>query len=304
MSRTPPSYLVPLPFATCLHLTATLRSGQSFRWRQDAQGVWWGAVEKTVLALWQQEGEPDSPLYAQTFPVPNQWALLRDYFRLDVDLDALYADWIRREPRIAEAVDAFRGLRILRQPPLECFVAFQCATCNTVVKIERSVHKLAQRYGEPIVTGLPDPPFPFHAFPTFEALARADEAALRADLWGYRAPRVIALARHLLTYPDGWLESLRSAPYADAHAALCELHGIGAKVADCICLFSLDKDDATPIDTHIRQIAHRLFHSELAHKSLTPAVYQTLADAYRQRFSPFTGWAQQYLFFAELKNRQ
>jgi N-glycosylase/DNA lyase len=297
------SFLQPLPFTTCLNLTATLRSGQAFRWRRDPQGVWWGVIGETVAALWQQEDEPDSPLYAQTFPDTERYDLLRDYFRLDVDLDTLYADWIRAEPRIAEATVRFRGLRILRQPPRECFFSFLCATCNTVVKIERSVHALAARYGAPIATGLPDAPFAFHAFPTLEALANADESLLRANLWGYRAPRVIALARHLLTHPDGWLESLRAVPYADAHTALSQMYGIGAKVADCICLFSLDKDDATPIDTHIRQIAHRLFLPELANKSLTPTVYQTLADAYRQRFTPFTGWAQQYLFFAELKNR-
>ena len=303
-----------------LNLGATLASGQNFRWRKNETGVWLGAIENVAAALWQMENQPDCPLYWQTFPEQNQWDVLRDYLRLNVDLEALYESWKERGPEIADATAAFRGLRILRQPPVECFFAFQCATCNTVTKIERSISKLAARYGEPIndfgfwVLGsrlttpqtvsrhpTPDTQYPLFAFPTIEALASADEAELRADLWGYRAPRVIHLARELLTRPEGWLENLRTVPYAQAKAELMALHGIGAKLADCICLFSLDKEEAVPVDTHVRQIATRLFLPDLCGKSLTPRVYDLLADSYRERFGAFAGWAQQYLFFHELR---
>ncbi len=287
------------------HLSATLASGQSFRWRRDARGIWWGAVEETVITAWQAEGQPDSPLRWQTFPEANRREFVRNYFRLDVDLPALYREWIAAEPQMAYAISAFRGLRILRQPTAECFFGFQCATCNTVLKIERTVRKLAERYGAPIPVphSLPFPaPGPFHAFPTVATLAAADESELRADLWGYRAPRVIALAKGLQSLPeDDWLLSLRSRPYAEVHAALSALHGIGAKIADCICLFALDKDEAVPIDTHTRQIAVRLYRPDLAASSLTPRVYAALAETYRSRFGSYAGWAQQYLFFAELR---
>lgn len=283
------------------NLGATLASGQNFRWQQTADGIWWGTIEQTAVALWQAERQPDSPLYWQTFPTRDHWEPVRDYLRLDVDVLALYARWTEADPALAEAITAFRGLRILRQPPQECFFAFLCASCNTVLKIERSVKHLAAHYGVSIETGLPDAPFPFHAFPTLDALANADESVLRAGLWGYRAPRVIALARFLESQPDDWLLYLRSVSYAEAHAALSGLFGIGAKLADCICLFSLDKDAAVPVDTHVRQIATRRFRPDLAGKSLTPRVYQAIADAYRSRYGAYAGWAQQLLFFNELR---
>ena len=322
-----------LPFAwnvwnaAPLNLGVTLVSGQNFRWRKNAAGVWMGAIANHAAAFWQRENEPDSPLFWQTFPESDRWDIVSDYLRLNVNLEALYESWRESGPDIAEAARAFRGLRILRQPPTECFFAFQCAACNTVTKIERSVYRLAERYGEPIDDfgfwildfGLtPQPPSPQHltpntqdpilntqhrlyAFPTLDALADADEAVLRADLWGYRAPRVIALARELSRRPAGWLENLRNVPYTQAKAELTALHGVGAKLADCVCLFALDKDAAVPVDTHIRQIATRLFLPDLCGKSLTPRVYDLLADAYRERFGPFAGWAQQYLFFNELR---
>jgi N-glycosylase/DNA lyase len=301
MTAQPP----PMPFHwnrsdVLLHLGATLSSGQSFRWRQDDKRIWWGVVDEFVFAVWQAEGTADAPTFWQTFPALNQAERFADYFRLNVPLEALYAEWTAREPEIEGAVQTFRGLRLLRQPPRECFFGFQCATCNTVIKIERSVQALAVRYGTPIELSFAAP-FAFYEFPTLEALAEADESVLRTDLWGYRAPRVIALARHLLSKPAGWLESLRERPYSEAHAELTALHGIGAKIADCICLFCLDKDAATPVDTHIRQIAVRLFAPQLSGKSLTPKVYAEIADAYTQRFGAWAGWAQQYLFFAELR---
>ena len=59
MSHAPPE----MPFAwnrsdgVLLNVGATLASGQSFRWRQDEQGIWWGVVEDTVFAVWQPEEE-------------------------------------------------------------------------------------------------------------------------------------------------------------------------------------------------------------------------------------------------------
>ena len=284
-----------------LNLSATLASGQNFRWRRDQNGSWWGVVGDSVLEMGQPEGRPDGPLFWQTYPERDQWDLVRDYFRLNVDLDALYPKWIAGEPAMEEPLRHFRGLRVLRQPPEECFFGFQCAVCNTVVKIERSVHRLAMRYGRQLETGLNNSPFDFFAFPTIDALAAAEEAALRADLWGYRGPRVIALARHMQQLPAGWLMQLREVDYDQAKTELIAFHGVGAKLADCIALFSLDKDEAVPVDTHVRQIACRLFAPELADKSLTPRIYGLLADAYRARFGAYAGWAQQYLFFADLQ---
>lgn len=51
-------------------------------------------------------------------------------------------------------------------------------------------------------------------------------------------------------HPVGWLKGLRDIEYRDAHEALLQLQGVGPKVADCVCLMSLDKAEAVPVDTH------------------------------------------------------
>lgn len=284
-----------------LNLSVTLASGQSFRWRRDAEGVWWGVVGRTAIAARQAEGEPESPLFWQTFPEPDKADLIADYFRFEMDLEARSREWIAAEPRIEEPLRTFRGLRILRQPPEECLFGFLCATAKPVDQIERLVWNLAARYGERMtLTDAPNTP-PLYIFPTLEALAAAPESELRAASWGYRAPRIPANARQILTQPTGWLEGLRSVPFSAARAELMQLSGIGPKVADCICLFSLDKDDSAPVDRHLQRIACRFYRPDLEGKSLTPANYEALADCYRETFGAYAGWAQQYLFYGELR---
>ena len=58
-----------------------------------------------------------------------------------------------------------------------------------------------------------------------------------------------------------------------ARAALCELAGVGRKVADCVLLFGYAYDGCVPVDTHCVQIAQRdlLPHIRGAHLRAPPA---------------------------------
>lgn len=285
---------------TPLNLQAVLGGGQCFRWRQDAFGVWWGTVENCGIALWQPDGSPYGDLFWQTFPEPDRWEVVEYYLQLHIDLEALYRDWSQIDPRVASILQAAPGVRVLRQPPVECLFAFLCASCNTITKIERSVTHLAQKYGRKIATGLAEPA-ELVAFPTVEALAEVDEEVLLEGLWGYRAVFVREAARQILLKPSAWLESLRELPHKEAREALQDLPGIGPKVADCICLFALDKSEAVPVDTHIYRLGVQLFLPHLAGRSLTPLRYEEIAEVFRRRFGPYAGWAQQALFYASVQ---
>ena len=175
-----------------LNLAATLKSGQAFRWRQDDAGTWWGTVRDTVLALSQLSGTPHSPVLWQTYPFLDQVELVTDYFRLNMKLDDLYFEWCEADPRMSPAVEKYRGLRILDQPPEEALFAFLCATAKPIPQIERLVYLLAKEFGEAVT--VPGAPNDLHLFPTIDALAQAPESAIRAMGWGFRAPRVPACA--------------------------------------------------------------------------------------------------------------
>lgn len=92
----------------------------------------------------------------------------------------------------------------------------------------------------------------YYDFPVPSALTAAGvEEKLRALGFGYRAKYIHQTARMIVNdHPVGWLGGLRNMEYKDAHEALLQLQGVGPKVADCVCLMSLDKAEAVPVDTH------------------------------------------------------
>ena len=103
---------------------------------------------------------------------------------------------------------------------------------------------------------------------------------------------------------DEWLKGLREVDYKEAVQALVELPGVGPKVAACVCLFSLDKHQAIPVDTHVWDLATNYYKPELKGKTLTPRVMGEVEQAFIDRFGPYAGWAHNTLFVSELASCQ
>ena len=75
-----------------------------------------------------------------------------------------------------------------------------------------------------------------------------------------------------------------------------KLNGVGAKVADCILLFSMDKLEAFPIDTWIKKVMTELYDVKQSLKDI-----ESCAE---KRFGEYAGIAQQYLFYYMRENVQ
>lgn len=95
---------------------------------------------------------------------------------------------------------------------------------------------------------------------------------------------------------------LRKKSYEEVHRELTGLPGVGAKVADCVCLMSLDKPEAIPVDVHIWKIALTSYLPHLRKtKNMTDKAYREVGDFFRGRFGPYAGWAHSILFAADLR---
>ena len=70
--------------------------------------------------------------------------------------------------------------------------------------------------------------------------------------------------------------------------------GIGSKVADCICLMSLDKLEAIPVDTHVWQIAKNYMPQLEDKKSLTDKLYIEIGDYYRELYGNIYIYTSKY----------
>ncbi|XP_033373331.1 N-glycosylase/DNA lyase isoform X2 [Parus major] len=290
-----------------LRLDLVLSSGQSFRWWESSPGAWTGVLGGRVWTLRQdgdrlwytvygqedeQEEERDGcPAKAAKLDATETDRILRDYFQLDVELSALYRGWGAADPLFRKVASDFPGVRVLRQDPVECLFSFICTSNNHISRITAMIERLCQAFGRRLCCLGSRP---FHAFPSLSALTGADaEARLRALGFGYRAKFVSGSARAIAEgLGTEGLCQLRTAPYAEARRVLCALPGVGAKVADCVCLLSLDKAEAVPVDTHVWHIARQRYGVALGSKSLTPRAYQEIGDFFRGLWGPRAGWAQ------------
>mmetsp|Transcript_30170 Transcript_30170/g.99821 ORF Transcript_30170/g.99821 Transcript_30170/m.99821 type:complete len:510 (-) Transcript_30170:76-1605(-) len=307
-----------------------LTPGQSFGWKRLSATDWLGTLAGGGVVLVRQA---DQTTLVRRIAGTVTETEVRRYFGLEVpgaDLAKLYETWSAGCPRLAEVAKCVAGLRVLQQDPVEIVFSFICSQNNNVARISLLLDRLRAELG-PLLCPMPPglvaiddagPPAAdaasaprelahvrefnalgaVHGFPTLEALAGAEEATLQRLGLGYRAAYVRNGAKAVLERGGRtWLESLRGMPRLEVQRALCELPGVGPKVADCIALFALEQHGVIPVDVHVWRITTRDYEPELRQaKSLTPRVYEQVGDAFRKRFGDFAGWAHSLLFGAEL----
>jgi N-glycosylase/DNA lyase len=262
-------------------LDATLSSGQAFRWKHSGAS-WVGVVDSKWVRLWSDH----SSISAETGePVPD-WAWLTHYLQLGVDIGNVLLTFPIDEPMQA-AVQACRGLRLLRQPFWECLASFILSSTKQIVQIQQIVSLLCERFGDP----LPVPPMnePAHSFPSATRLARVSEAQLRACKMGFRAPYLLETARAVAGGHFD-LERLATLPLSIARDELMKLPGVGRKVADCVLLFAYGFPVAFPVDVWVMKALRQLYFPGRRPSSKR---LHRFADTY---FGPHAGFAQQYLF--------
>jgi N-glycosylase/DNA lyase len=278
-------------------LDHTLASGQAFRWKRMPDGRWVGVLGRSVIGIRQ-----DGKLF-------SWWALgdqvdeasIRDYFQLDVDTGEIVRRIEEADPQAGAAARRWSGLRLARQDPEENILSFVCSTANSVPRIAYGISQFSKHYGQPLGQWVVET---YYSFPDAHTLAGVDPVELtQVSGLGFRGRNLVKVAAQIAEREPGWAMSLRDIPYEQAHAELVKLNGIGAKIADCVCLFSLDKTEAVPVDTHVWQLAKDLYFPEWeARKSLTELAYRTVAGAFRERFGDLAGYAQNYLFYDHFSN--
>lgn len=278
-------------------LDHTLASGQCFRWKRRPDRWWIGVVGRTVLGIKQEQER----FLWWSYPEPGGEERLRDYFMLDTDLGEVVRLISGADEAAGAAAVRWAGLRLLMQDPEEAILSFVCSTANSVPRIAYSIGEMSKYYGEPIaaIDGQS-----YFTFPGASTLAHVDPAELsgRTSL-GFRGTNLVKVAKQLEARGPGWAMSLRDLPYEQAHRELVAINGIGAKIADCVCLFSLGQTEAVPVDTHVWQLAKDLYFPQWPErKSLTSSAYSQVAGAFRDRFGDLAGYAQNFLFYDHFSN--
>lgn len=210
---------------------------------------------------------------------------VRSYFRLNEDINAVHAALREADgDHMPKLIDRYGHIRVLRQDPWECLVAYICSAKAGVDDIRGKLDRLADCCGDRLtLDGVT-----CRSIPSAERLAGVGVNKL-SDL-GLGLPRIAgtlhAVATDVTTDKLN-LDELSRKSLAEARARLRNdgkgngYHGIGDKIADCVCLFSLGKDEAFPVDTNIKNALARIGKN---------------AKWAREKFGSNAGYAGQLLF--------
>jgi N-glycosylase/DNA lyase len=258
------------------NLAMTLDSGQVFHWERHGDGFV-GTIGDRPLYI-EQRGQ-------KLFFGSGNRELIGNYFALDHPLVEICARF-PNDPVMTAAREFCRGLRIIRQPKWECLATFVCSSMKQVAHIRQISRALRQRYGKR--RKLFD--FQLYSFPTADRIASTSEADLRACALGYRAKNLRATAR-LVDCGEVDLQELGALPDEELRTRLCELPGVGAKVANCVLLFAYERLRAFPIDVWIERVLKEKYFARK--KRVTSQKLRQFAENY---FGEHGGYAQQYLF--------
>lgn len=247
--------------------------GQAFRFTPNADGVgpnaenvWSGVAFGKPLSVLRRGDE-----VSLSCTEDDYISVWRHYFDMESDYAAARAR-ISSDDFTRSAAEFGAGIRILNQDFWEALCTFIISQNNNIRNIRSTVEKLCALCGEPIGER--------YTFPTAERIASLKADDLASIRSGYRARYIVSAARQVAEgriTPDELLPLSTDA----AIKRLCELEGVGKKVASCVLLFGAGKRDAFPIDVWMKRALETYY----------PANFDPTAA-----FGADAGIAQQYIF--------
>lgn len=204
-------------------------------------------------------------------------SLWKYYFDLSRDYSSILSSIDSSDLYLSQAARFGSGIRILQQDLWETLISFIISQQSNIPRIKKTIEVLCARYGE-LIDDME------WSFPTPEALSCLSEEQLRDCGLGYRAKYILKTAQEVTSGKID-LNTIKSFSYDKAKEALLKVYGVGEKVADCVCLFSLHHLEAFPKDVHINRILEECYPEGFPFN----------------RYHDFAGVIQQYLFYFDLK---
>jgi len=268
-----------------LDIDKTLSSGQSFRWTKNEDGSWLGSIGGIRYLFRQLPGDGNgSRIEYETSSKEDSKSKITKFFDLDTRYTEIF-DYFRDDPFLFPAMKSHMGLRVLSQDPWETIISFILSTSSNIPRIKGNIERLCASYG----TKRKDMFGEYNEFPPVEQLAAASEADFKKLGFGYRAPYVLNTSIIIAEDAD-FIPSISLMSYEEGKKKLCELPGVGEKVADCVLLFSFGFGESFPVDTWIMKVLKKYY---LDNGSVSA---KKAAEFGRKRFGKYAGVVQQFMF--------
>ena len=272
--------------------------GQCFRFDRVEHSVHEKEFSGVAYGKFVSFAQDGQTLFIYGSSVEEYMNIWKKYLDIDRDYDAVVADIAYHcdNSALSCAIEYGRGIRILSQDPFECVISFIISQNNNIPRIKKIIEALCQKCGEPIeiseeLQRHANPRTSLCAFPTPQAIYGLGVDGLFELKTGFRAKYIYDAVEKIISGTLSFENVLQSDDTETAIDMLCDVKGIGRKVASCALLFGFEKYDAFPIDVWMKKVALKYFGAKGGELSA-------------KDFGSYAGIAQQYLFYYERYNSQ
>ena len=272
-----------------------LECGQCFRWEKISDTNYIVVAYRRVIEI-VQNGDDVTIYNTNLNDFEEIW---KDYLDLNTNYSELKEE-LAKDEILRKSVEFGYGIRILNQEPFEMLISFIVSARNSIPAIMKTIKKISERWGDKIEYKGNT----YYAFPTPEQIKDATLEEIKDTGASFRSKYIldtIGKVNEALENPDNEELKIYNLDYIkllntdECHVALQQFMGVGAKVADCIMLFSMAKKSAFPVDVWIKRA--------MIHFYLAPDVSLNKIRVFgRDKFGELSGLAQQYLFYYAREN--
>ena len=276
-----------------------LECGQCFRWQRVTDTDYIVVSNRRVIEIIQEDDE----VIIHNTNMNDFKNIWENYFDLNTEYGPLKEE-LSKDELLKQAIEFGYGIRLLNQDPFEMVISFIISARNSIPSIMKTIKKISEKFGDKIEYKGEI----YYAFPTPEQLKNATLEDIQETGASFRSKYIIDtiyninmaleakksgnLTDELKMYD---LDYIMSLPTDECHVALQAVKGVGAKVADCIMLFSMGKKSAFPVDVWIKRA--------MIHFYVAPDVSLNKIRVFgREKFGELSGLAQQYLFYYAREN--
>lgn len=284
-----------------------LECGQCFRWDKISDTNYIIVANSRVIEI-TQEGDEVTIYNTNEEDFKEIWL---NYFDLETNYDEI-KEALAQDDILKASIEFGYGIRILNQNTFEMLISFIISARNSIPSIKKTVKKICEKYGEKIVYRNIE----YYTFPTPEQIKGCTLEEIQETGASFRSKYIVDTVEKVNfalktkedfeSNPENYDEKPESLEYDldyimsldddECHVALQKFMGVGAKVADCVMLFSMGKKSAFPVDIWIKRA---MIYFYVAPDVTLPKM-RIFA---RNKFGKYSGMAQQYLFYYARENK-
>ena len=264
-------------------LTKTFDCGQCFRFENIDRGEYDEHVRGIAYGRLVEFARLGDEFYIIGSTLDEYKSIWRHFLGLDVNYPKLCEGVLEENGEYSAVMSAekcSRGIRILSQDPFETLISFIISQNNNIPRIKGIIERLCREAGDRFV-GFDGSEC--YSFPSAKQILKAGINMLKDIGTGFRAKYIIDACERVDAHRIDFDYIRDCDDTNECVRHLCEIYGVGVKVASCVLLFSFEKFDAYPEDVWIKKVHAKYFTEDFDSNAL----------------GRYRGLVQQWLFFYE-----